>query len=130
MADLDSNSVFSDTSDPAEYYSHSSQWSSPSDDLVDPNGAHTDLDDVSDDLLETARQASSSAEEDTDTLPTYGHFLHALRDIVSARNGTQQVTSLKSVKISIGRRVQGDFVPPVKLRTWFEADIETFEAPI
>ena len=95
-----------------------------------------DMSSVSDPALECARRPWPLSESDMPLLPNdgtrgaYGYFLHALEDLVVARREVPEVSSLESVKISIGRRVYGDFVPPDELRLWFEANVTTFEAPM
>ena len=178
----------SDTSDPAEYYSHSSRWSSSSDDLVNPNdaaednggndddvsepkevipqsistdadyggenflgghshsppestpgsradGENSDMNSVSDDALEYAQRPWPPTENsmpiglDVRIRGAYGYLLRALQDIVTARREASQVSTLESVEISTGQRVQDDFVPPEEIRLWFEANVTTFKAP-
>lgn len=86
-----------------------------------------------DDVLQDARQPWASVEQRTDPENarfTYGHLLHALQDIISGRRKAQKASPLHSVKISAGRRVHRDFTLPEELRSWFEANLAVFEAPI
>jgi hypothetical protein len=145
----DSSSVIND---PAEYHSDSSLWV---EDAVGPNvvakdstvvvGGENNLERTSnvagfdDDALECAKQhwplELTENENDMPSWPevsvrgAYGHFLHALQDLVSTRREVQEAVLLESVKISIGRRVYDDFSPPDELRLWFESHVTKFESP-
>ena len=140
--------VSSVINDPAEYYSDSSRWN---EDVVGPNvvakdsmvmgsedlGRTSNVSEFDDDALECAQQPwPLELTENEDGMPSwpgvnirgaYGHFLHALQDLVSARREVQEAVSLESVKISIGRRVCDDFAPPDELRLWFEANFTKFD---
>ena len=89
----------------------------------------TDMESESDIVLRLAREPWGELEVWHDARASYGYFLHALQDIVMARKECKQVLPLESVKISTGRRVLDDFAPPKEIRSWFEANVPTFEAP-
>ena len=89
----------------------------------------TDMESESDIVLKLAREPWGELEVWHDARASYGYFLHALQGIVMARKECKQVLPLESVKISTGRRVLDDFAPPKEIRSWFEANVPTFEAP-
>ena len=94
-----------------------------------------DMNDEYDIILQAARQpwgtfaTPSRGTVRADTRPNYGHFLRALQDIISARRDTQEASPLHLLRISTGRRMYHGFTLPEELRSWFEANLDAFEAP-
>lgn len=180
---FDSELAFSESSEPAEYYSHSGDGSLSTDDVGDLGDSHTSqdiggsgsrqatsppvevkegdeipsdnshaptvapesitdtqniyMDNQHDTIIQAARQPWETFETpfrgttdvNANTRPNYGHFFHALQDIVSDRRDAQEVSRLHLLKISTGRRMRHGFTLPEELRSWFEANLDAFEAP-
>ena len=55
------------------------------------------------------------------TRTRYGHLLHALQYIVSARRETQDAPPLHAVKISMGQRAHHDFMVPKEPQSWLNS---------